>query len=37
MNDAYVKVFSEERELTVMILVDLSASVGFGSQRKSKA
>ncbi len=37
MNDPYVKVFSEERELTVMILVDLSASIGFGSQRKSKA
>jgi uncharacterized protein (DUF58 family) len=37
MNDAYVKVFSEERELTVMILVDLSASIGFGSQKKSKA
>ncbi len=37
MNDAYVKVFSEERELTVMLLVDLSASVSFGSQRKSKA
>ena len=30
MNDAYVKVFSEERELTVMLLVDLSASVSFG-------
>lgn len=37
MNDTYVKVFSEERELTVMILVDLSASVGFGSAAKSKA
>lgn len=37
MQDPYVKVFSEERELTVMILVDLSASVEFGSQRKSKA
>ncbi len=37
MNDAYVKVFSEERELTVMLLVDASASVGFGSGEKSKA
>jgi uncharacterized protein (DUF58 family) len=37
MHDAYVKVFSEERELTVMLLVDLSASVEFGSQKKSKA
>ncbi len=26
MNDAYVKVFTEERELTVMLLVDVSAS-----------
>jgi len=37
MHDTYVKVFSEERELTVMLLVDLSASVEFGSQKKSKA
>ena len=37
MHDAYVKVFSEERELTVMLLVDLSASVEFGSQKKGKA
>ncbi|MHB1844460.1 MAG: DUF58 domain-containing protein [Deltaproteobacteria bacterium] len=37
MNDAYVKVFSEERELTVMLLVDASASVSFGSGEKSKA
>jgi len=31
MNDAYVKVFTEEREMTVMLLVDLSASQAFGS------
>ncbi len=37
MQETYVKVFSEERELTVMLLVDLSASVEFGSQKKSKA
>jgi uncharacterized protein (DUF58 family) len=37
MNDVYVKVFTEERELTVMLLVDASASVGFGTRKKSKA
>ena len=36
MNDAYVKVYAEERELTVMLLVDLSASQDFGSRDKSK-
>lgn len=36
MNEAYVKVFTEERELTVMLLVDLSASQDFGSQQKAK-
>lgn len=36
MNDAYVKVFGEERELTVMLLVDLSASQDFGSREKTK-
>lgn len=37
MNDAYVKVFTEERELTVMLLVDVSASELFGSKERSKA
>ena len=37
MNDAYVKVFTEERELTVMLLVDVSASGQFGSGERSKA
>lgn len=37
MNDAYVKVFTEERELTVMLLVDVSASEEFGSQARAKA
>jgi uncharacterized protein (DUF58 family) len=37
MNDAYVKVFTEERELTVMLLVDVSASEVFGSKDRSKA
>src|SRR5205085_6821853 len=33
MNDPYVKVFTEERELTVMLVVDVSASEEFGSKR----
>src|SRR5258708_5983058 len=37
MNDPYVKVFTEERELTVMLLVDVSASEDFGSRSRSKA
>ncbi len=37
MNDAYVKVFTEERELTVMLMVDVSASGTFGSGERSKA
>jgi uncharacterized protein (DUF58 family) len=37
MNDAYVKVFTEERELTVMLVVDVSASQEFGSRSRSKA
>ena len=36
MNDAYVKVFTEEREMTVMLLVDLSASERFGSVTRPK-
>ena len=32
----YVKVFEEERELTVMLLVDVSASRLFGTQLRSK-
>ncbi len=37
MNEAYVKVFTEERELTVMLLVDVSASESFGSKDRPKA
>jgi len=37
MNEAFVKIFSEERELTVFMLVDLSASLQFGSYAQSKA
>jgi uncharacterized protein (DUF58 family) len=36
MNDAFVKVFVEEREMTVMLVVDLSASQRFGSRRAAK-
>lgn len=36
MNDVYVKLFTEERELTVMLLVDMSASSELGSQVRSK-
>src|SRR3954466_4496086 len=37
MNDAHVKVFTEERELTVMLVVDVSASKEFGSRERSKS
>jgi uncharacterized protein (DUF58 family) len=36
MNTPYVKKFTEERELTVMLLVDVSASGAFGSVELSK-
>ncbi len=32
----YVKVFEEERELTVMLLVDVSGSLDFGTARQTK-
>ena len=32
----YVKVFEEERELTVMLLIDISGSLDFGTQRQMK-
>jgi uncharacterized protein (DUF58 family) len=37
MHEAYIKVFVEEREMTVMLVVDLSASEQFGTSRTSKA
>ncbi len=37
MNDAFVKVFVEEREMTVMLVVDLSQSEQWGTRRASKA
>jgi uncharacterized protein (DUF58 family) len=36
MDKAFVKVFREERELTLMLVVDLSASGDFGSVEQSK-
>ncbi len=35
-NRPYVKIFEEERELTVMLLIDVSQSLGFGSSEKIK-
>ena len=32
----YIKVFEEERELTVMLIVDMSGSLGFASKDKTK-
>ena len=36
LNSTYVKVFEEERELTVVLLVDVSGSETFGTQNKLK-
>lgn len=36
MNAPYIKVFEEERELTVVLLIDISRSGLFGSQRMTK-
>jgi len=35
-NQPYVKVFDEERELTVMLIIDVSGSENFGSASKTK-
>ncbi len=35
-NRPYVKVFEEERELTVMLLVDVSGSLNFGTEKQLK-
>lgn len=37
MNHPFIKVFDEERELTVMILFDVSRSVAFGTKGQQKA
>lgn len=36
MNAPYIKVFEEERELTVVLLIDVSGSRWFGTQQKLK-
>jgi len=36
MTDTFVKVFVEEREMTVMLAIDLSASERFGTRRAAK-
>ncbi len=36
MNDVYIKLFVEEREMTVMLLVDMSGSGDFGTAEQSK-
>jgi uncharacterized protein (DUF58 family) len=36
MNDVYVKLFSEAREMTVLLCVDMSASGRFGSRQREK-
>jgi len=36
MNVPYIKVFEEERELTVVLLIDVSGSRWFGTQKKLK-
>ena len=35
-NKPYIKVFEEERELTVMLLIDLSESLDFGTAKQTK-
>ena len=35
-NEPYVKVFEEERELTLMLMVDISASQNFGTRKQLK-
>jgi uncharacterized protein (DUF58 family) len=37
MRAPYIKEFREEREITVMLLVDVSASTAFGSRQRTKA
>ncbi len=36
-NEPYVKVFEEERELTMMLMVDISGSESFGTQNQLKS
>lgn len=36
MQDTFVREYKEERQMSIMLLVDLSASAGFGTQKQSK-
>ena len=36
-NEAHVKVFEEERELTMMLMVDISGSESFGTKNQLKS
>nr|WP_314783346.1 DUF58 domain-containing protein [uncultured Porphyromonas sp.] len=36
LGDPYIKIFEEERELTVMLAIDMSASLNFGTQEETK-
>jgi uncharacterized protein (DUF58 family) len=36
MNAPFIKVYREERELTLMVILDISGSLGFGTGQKSK-
>jgi uncharacterized protein (DUF58 family) len=36
LNEAHIKVFEEERELTLMLLVDVSKSESFGTRKQQK-
>jgi uncharacterized protein (DUF58 family) len=36
-NHPYIKIFDEERELTVMLLIDVSASNRFGTQKQRQS
>lgn len=36
LNNPYVKVFEEERELVVMLMIDVSESIHFGTKKKTK-
>jgi uncharacterized protein (DUF58 family) len=35
-NEPYVKVFNEERELTIMLVIDVSGSIDFGTTERTK-
>ena len=35
-NEPYIKIFEEEREMTVMLLIDLSGSGNFGTKKQFK-